>query len=103
MNGFPLDIREIWTLCSAELRFSSHAMKNSKEKRPFWFFVIAVGTAVIAVGVLAPGGPARLYELAGGLTVILLSLIRLFFLRGRRRKRRRQPRRPSAQPPSSAA
>src|SRR3569833_400100 len=103
MNGFPLDIREIWTLCSTELRISSLAMKSSKEKRPFWFFVIAVGTAVIAVGILAPGGPARLYELAGGLTVILLSLVRLFFLRGRRRERRRRPGRPSAQPPSSAA
>jgi hypothetical protein len=103
MNGFPLDIREIWTLCSAELAFSSHSMKSNKEKRPFWYFVIAMGTAIVAVGVFAPGGRARLYELAGGLAVILLSLTRLFFLSGRRRKRRRRPGRPSAQPPSSAA
>jgi len=103
MNGFPLDIREIWTLCSAELRLSSHAMKSSKEKRPFWYFVMAVGTAVIAVGVLAPGGRPRLYELAGGVALILFSLVRLFFLRGKRRKRRRRPGRPSAQPPSPTA
>jgi hypothetical protein len=78
-------------------------MKSSKEKRPFWYFVIAVGIAVIAVGVFAPGGPARLYELSGGLALVLLSLVRLVFLRGKRRKRRRRPGRPSAQPPSSAA
>ena len=90
MNGFPLDIRDIWTLCSAELRFSSRAMKSSKEKRPFWYFVMAVGTAVIAVGVLAPGGRARLYELAGGLALILFSVVRLVFLKGRRRKRRKR-------------
>lgn len=90
MNGFPLDIREIWTLCSAELRFSSRAMKSSKEKRPFWYFVMAVGTAVIAVGVLAPGGRARLYELAGGLALILFSVVRLLFLKGRRRRRHKR-------------
>jgi hypothetical protein len=104
MIGFLLDVRDFWTLCLVELRVSSVAMKSSKEKRPFWYFVMAVGTAVIAVGVLAPGGRARLYELAGGLAVIMLSLVRLFFLRGaRRRKRRRRPGRPSTQPPPSAA
>jgi hypothetical protein len=104
MNGFLLDVRDFWTLCLAELRVSCFAMKSSREKRPFWYFLMAVGTAVIAVGVLAPGGRARLYELAGGLAVILLSLVRLFFLRGsRRRKRRRRPGRPSAQPPPSTA
>ena len=90
MNGFPLDIREIWTLCSAELRISSRAMKSSREKRPFWYFVIAVGIAVIAVGVLAPGGPARLYELTGGLALILSSAVRLLFLKGQRRRRRKR-------------
>jgi hypothetical protein len=65
-------------------------MKTSKEKRPFWYFVMALGIAAIAVGVLAPGGPARRYELAGGFAILLLSLVRLFFLRGRRRKRRRR-------------
>jgi hypothetical protein len=89
MNGFPLDIREIWTLCSPELRSNSRAMKSSREKRPFWYFVMAVGMAVIAVGVLAPGGRARLYELAGGLALILLSVVRLLFLKGRRRRRRK--------------
>ena len=46
---------------------------------------MAVGIAVIAVGVLAPGGRARLYELAGGLALILFSVVRLLFLKGRRR------------------
>ena len=90
MNGFPLDIREIWTLCSDELRSSSRAMKSSREKRPFWYFVMAVGIAVLAVGVLAPGGRARLYELAGGLTLILFSVVRLLLLKGRRRRRRKR-------------
>jgi hypothetical protein len=65
-------------------------MKSSKEKRPFWYFVMAAGLAGIAVGVLAPGGPPRLYELGGGLALLTLSLLRLFFLRNRRRKRRRR-------------
>jgi hypothetical protein len=89
-----------------ELRSSSQAMKSSREKRPFWYFVMALGIAFIAVGVFAPGGRPRLYELAGGLAIVLFSLVRLFFLRGRRRKRRRRQSeraRPSAQPPSSAA
>jgi hypothetical protein len=90
MNGFPLDIREFWTICSAELRLNSLAMKNSKEKRPFWFFVMAAGLAAIAVGVLAPGGRPRLYELGVGLALLAISLLRLFFLRNRRRKRRRR-------------
>ncbi|MGZ5920147.1 MAG: hypothetical protein ACXWLT_00090 [Rhizomicrobium sp.] len=90
MNGFPLDIREIWTLCSDELRSNSRAMKSSKEKRPFWYFVMAVGIAVIAVGVLAPGGRPRLYELAGGMALILFSVVRLLFLKGRRRRRRKR-------------
>lgn len=89
MNGFPLDIREIWTLCSAELRFSSRVMKSSREKRPFWYFVMAAGIAAIAVAVLAPAGRTRLYELAGGLAVFFISFARIVFLKNRRRKRRR--------------
>jgi len=65
-------------------------MKSSREKRPFWYFVMAVGIAVIAVGVLAPGGRARLYELAGGLALILFSFVRLLFLKGRRKRRRKR-------------
>jgi hypothetical protein len=65
-------------------------MKSSRQKRPFWYFVMAAGTAVMAVGVLAPGGRPRLYELAGGLTLLLFSVARLLILRGQRRKRRRR-------------
>jgi len=90
MNGFLLDVREFWTVCLAELRVSSLAMKSSREKRPFWYFVVALGTAVIAAGVLAPGGAARRYELVGGFAILMLSLVRLFFLKLRRRKRRRR-------------
>lgn len=89
MNGFLLDVRGFWTLCLGELRVRSLAMKSSREKRPFWYFVVALGTAVIAAGVLAPGGDARRYELAGGFAILLLSFVRLFFLRNRRRKRRK--------------
>lgn len=90
MNGFLLDVCEFWTLCLAELRVSSLAMKSSREKRPFWYFVIAVGMVVIAAGVLAPGGPARRYELVGGLALVMISFVRLFFLKIRRRRRRRR-------------
>jgi hypothetical protein len=89
MNGFLLDVREFWTLSLAELRVSSLAMKSSREKRPFWYFVVAVGMAVIAVGVLAPGGEARRYELMGGIAVLMLSCVRLLFLKRRKRRRRR--------------
>jgi hypothetical protein len=90
MKGFLLDVREFWTLCSVELRVNSLAMKSSREKRPFWYFLMAVGMAVAAAGVLAPGGDVRRYELAGGFAILMLSLLRLFFLRNRGRKRRRR-------------
>jgi hypothetical protein len=78
---------------------------SSREKRPFWYFVLALGAAAIAVAFLAPGGVARRYEFLGGLAILLFSFVRLIFLRGRRRKRRRRVvKRPtSAQSPPPAA
>lgn len=71
------------------IEISHRAVKSSGEIRTFWFSMMALGTAISMVGVLAQSGLAQNCELVGGLAILLLSITRLFFLKSRLRKRSR--------------
>lgn len=64
------------------------ATKSSREIRTFWYSMMALGTAISAVGMLTHDGPVQQYELVGGLAILIFSLARLFLLKSRGRKRR---------------